>query len=211
MNSRLKKRSASRKKAGTGQRRSDTRKRSAPAPVRTRTVVEHTAPPWMIALCFVLGGALLLLGLSNVTPARSESAGLTHSPTQLQPRVQWVPVSEKIATGQITVKSGGSIPFRVQITPEMLDAHIVGKFTASGGSRNDITAVLASEDEFTNWKNGHSAKVYYSTDGKKTTDQLDVPLAPGTYIFAFSNRFSTVADKYVMADIELDYSRSQNY
>ena len=128
-----------------------------------------------------------------------------------QQRVRWVPVSEKIATGQITVKSGGSVPFRVQITPEMRDAHIVGKFTASGGSGNDIAAVLASEEEFTNWNNGHSAKVYYSTDGKKTTDQLDVSLSPGTYIFAFSNKFSPSADKYVMADIELDYSRSQSY
>jgi hypothetical protein len=165
----------------------------------------------MIALCLVLGGSLLLLGLSNVSPARSESTGPTDPQSQSQTRVRWVPVSEKIATGQITVKSGGSIPFRVQITPEMRDAHIVGKFTASGGSKNDITAVLATEDEFTNWNNGHSAKVYYSTDGKKTTDQLDVPLAPGTYIFAFSNRFSPFTDKYVMAEIELDYSRSQNY
>jgi hypothetical protein len=211
MNSRLKTSSASRKKKASGQRRRDTGRRSAPSRSRTRTVAEHKAPPWMIALCLVLGGALLLLGLSNVTPARSESGSSTYPQSQSQPRVRWVPVGEKIATGQITVKSGGSVPFRIQITPEMRDAHIVGKFTASGGSKNDITAVLASEDEFTNWNNGHSATVYYSTDGKKTTDQLDVPLAPGTYIFAFSNRFSTSTDKYVMAEIELDYSRSQNY
>ena len=211
MNSRLKTKSASRKKKGTEQRRREPVRRSAPTQVRTRTVVEHKAPPWMIGLCLVLGSSLLLLGLSNVTPARSESASPTYPLIQSQPHVRWVPVSEKIATGQITVKSGGSIPFRVQITPEMRDAHIVGKFTASGGSKNDITAVLASEDEFTNWNNGHSAKVYYSTDGKKTTDQLDVPLAPGTYIFAFSNRFSPFTDKYVMAEIELDYTRSQDY
>ena len=208
MNSRLKTRSASRKKTGTVQRRRDTGKRSAPAQARTRTVVEHHAPPWMIALSLILGGALLLLGLSNVSPARSEGTHLTYPESQPPPR--WVPVSEKIATGQITVKSGSSIPFRVQITPDMRDAHIVGKFTASGGSKNDITAVLASEDEFPNWNNGHSAKVYYSTDGRKTTDQLDVSLTPGTYIFAFSNKFSASTDKYVMAEIELDYSRSQN-
>jgi len=93
----------------------------------------------------------------------------------------------------------------------MRDAHIVGKFTASGGPGNDIAAVLASEDEFINWTNGHSAKVFYSTEGKKTTDQLDVPLAPGNYIFAFSNRYSTFTDKYVMAEIALEYSRPQNY
>ncbi len=211
MNSRLKTKSVSRKKKGTEQRRRVAVRRSAPTPVRTRTVVEYHAPPWMIALSLVLGGSLLLLGLSNVSPARSENAGAAYPQSQSQPHVRWVPVSEKIATGQITVKSGGSIPFRVQITPEMRDAHIVGKFSASGGARNDIAAVLASEDEFTNWNNGHSAKVYYSTDGKKTTDQLDVPLAPGTYVFAFSNRFSPFTDKYVMAEIELDYSRSQSY
>ena len=211
MNSRLTKRTASRNKKTSSPRRKDTRKRAAPARVRTRIVVEHKAPPWMIALSLVLGGALLLLGLSNVSPARSESARPTYPDTQSPQRVRWVPVSEKIATGQITVKSRGSVPFRVQITPEMRNAHLVGKFTASGGSGNDIAAVLASEEEFTNWNNGHSAKVYYSTDGQKTTDQLDVSLSPGTYIFAFSNRLSPSTDKYVMTDIELDYSRPQNY
>jgi len=210
MNSQRKTKSASRKKPVNAQSRAPKR-RSRPAQMRTRVVVEHKAPPWMIALCFILGSAFLLVGLSNVMPARSEVAHSPNADSTSQPRVRWTPVSEKIATGQITVKSGGSIPFRVQITPEMRDAHIVGKFTASGGPGNDIAAVLASEDEFINWTNGHSAKVFYSTEGKKTTDQLDVPLAPGNYIFAFSNRYSTFTDKYVMAEIALEYSRPQNY
>ena len=79
--------------------------------------------------------------------------------------------------------------------------NILRVFTAVGL----LSTSFAMADEKTEVKKTHE------TDGKKTTDQLDVPLSPGTYIFAFSNRFSPLTDKFVMADIELDYSRSQSY
>jgi hypothetical protein len=136
----------------------------------------------------------------------SANPGSSAFPSPFAPR--FVPVSQKVLNGQIIVKSGGFIQYRIQITPDMRDPHLSGRFNASGGSGNDIEVVLASEDEFTNWINGHQAKVYYS-GGKKTTDHFDVRLDPGAYILAFNNKFSLLTDKMISGDISLNYSHAE--
>jgi len=93
----------------------------------------------------------------------------------------------------------------------MHEARVAGNFTASGGLGNDIVAVVATEDEFANWINGHQAKVYYSTGGQKTTDRFDVRLVPGTYILAFNNQFSAFSDKYLFLEVDRNYSRTETY
>ena len=88
----------------------------------------------------------------------------------------------------------------------MLRPVVVGSFRASGGSGNDIAAVLAAESEFENWINGHQARALFATD-KVTMGQLNVLITQsGTYILAFNNRFSLSTPKTVSADIELRYS-----
>lgn len=116
------------------------------------------------------------------------------------------PFSDKLAAGQIEVQAGGDARYQVHIdTTKMLNAVVVGSFRASGGSRNDIAVVLAAEDEFENWINGHQANVLFATD-RVTTGRLNVPIThSGTYILAFNNRFSLLARKTVAADIELRY------
>jgi len=48
--------------------------------------------------------------------------------------------------------------------------------------------VLAEEKEFGKWLDGQVAKVYYTTQGKVTTDSLDAQIRqPGTYYLSFSN------------------------
>ena len=42
----------------------------------------------------------------------------------------------------------------------MLEPTITGNFNASGGSGNDIQAIIADEMNFTNWINGHQAGVF---------------------------------------------------
>jgi hypothetical protein len=95
------------------------------------------------------------------------------------------------------VKASGHVQYRFEINKEMRNARLSGRFNASGGFGNDVAAVVATEDEYTNWINGHAARVYYSTQGKKITDSFDVSLVPGTYYFAISNRFSAFSNKYV--------------
>jgi hypothetical protein len=127
------------------------------------------------------------------------------------PQVRYVPVSQKIATGQIVVRAKGYVRYRFEITPEMREAHVSGHFNASGGAGNDIMAVIATEEEFTNWTNGHEARAFYSTQGKKTTDTFDVSLAPGTYYLGFSNTFSAFHSKDVFLEVDLNYQRMETY
>jgi hypothetical protein len=127
------------------------------------------------------------------------------------PKTRSVLVKQNIASGQITVPARNYMRYRIEVTPEMQDAHLTGSFTATGGSGNDIAVALANEDEFDNWINGHQAQVYYSTPGKETTGQFDVPLAPGTYVLGFNNRFALLSNKYVNVQVDLKYSRLETY
>ncbi|SRR5258708_5350877 len=124
-------------------------------------------------------------------------------------QVALTPMSSMLFTGQTVVKANGYVTKKFTVEPGMQDFHVVGQFNASGGTGNDIQAVLVDEDQFQNWVNGHKTKVFYSTE-KITTDKLDVgPLAPGTYILAFSNTFSAFTDKYVFAEIEARWTVRQ--
>jgi hypothetical protein len=119
--------------------------------------------------------------------------------------------SQKIASGQIVVKAHNYVQYRIEITPDMRDARLIGSFNASGGSGNDVEAVIATEPEYSNWINGHQAHVYYGTQGRKTTGSFNLRLTPGTYYFAVSNRFSAFSDKYVFLNVDLSYRKMLAY
>jgi hypothetical protein len=139
----------------------------------------------------LLGLALLVLLWPQLTKITS-SSGL---PLGL------VPASDKLFSGQFVVKAGGYVTNSFNVEPGMQNFRIAGRFQAAGGSGNDIQAVLATEDEFQNWVNGHEAKVFYST-AQTTTGNLNIgPLAPGRYVLAFSNKFSLLSDKNVSAEV----------
>jgi predicted nucleic acid-binding Zn ribbon protein len=116
------------------------------------------------------------------------------------------PVTQKVFSGQMVVAARQYRYWTITITPQMTNAQLNGSFHAVGGTGNDIQAVIADQLEFENWKNGHQARVYYSTQ-PTTNGQFNVRLPPGTYVLAFSNAFSILSDKEVTADIELHYLR----
>jgi hypothetical protein len=118
-------------------------------------------------------------------------------------------MSANIASGQVVVRHGSSVNYRITITPEMREPVVTGTFTASGGQGNDIAAAIADESGYTNWINGHQAQVFWSTQGKETTGSFEVRLKPGTYYLVFSNRFSAFTDKYVLLNATLNYQRLQ--
>jgi hypothetical protein len=134
--------------------------------------------------------------------------GLEISTAQVQPvRAEAQVFSEKVASGQIRVQAGRDVRYQISVdTTKMLGPLVVGSFRASGGYGNDIAAILAAENEFENWINGHQARVLFATE-KVTRGHLYVPITQsGTYILAFNNRFSLSTPKTVAADIELRYS-----
>ena len=151
----------------------------------------------------VLFGVLAVVLVGIVVLANS------HTPLGA-PRLRNVPVIEEIASGQIVVRANGLVQYRFQVTPQMRDAHVTGQFNASGGNGNDIEALLATEDEFTNWINGHQARVNYGT-GRKTADTFDVRLAPGRYCLAFNNRFSLLTAKEVFLEVNLRSNRTETF
>lgn len=116
------------------------------------------------------------------------------------------PVTQSLLSGPTIVGPGQYRYWTLTVTPEMLNAQLVGSFHAEGGGGNDIQAVIADASEFENWKNHHEARVYYSSE-RTTNGQFSVNLAPGTYVLAFSNAFSLLAQKVVTGDISLHYLR----
>src|SRR6266852_2757269 len=141
------------------------------AEVRARFQDERGAPikkpsriPWILGV-----GALLIIGAIVLTNNRSQSktgddsgnAGQAASNPASVPKTRYVPVSQKIATGQIVVKANGYVQYRITITPEMIEPSVTGSFNVSGGSGNDIQAVIADEMNYTNWINGHQAQTFW--------------------------------------------------
>ena len=147
--------------------------------------------------------ALVLLAVFN-EGTRSAAAGTSSTPHLFK---TFVPRTESLASGQFIVRAGGIWYKTITVdTSRMSNVRVTGRFTASGGSGNDIAAILTTADDFENWKNGHPAHALYST-GKTTVGSINVMITtPGTYYLAFSNTFSAFTDKNVSAEIVLHYT-----
>ena len=191
------------------------------AEVRAKLQGEHAAPvktpsriPWILGV-----GAVLIIGAIVLTNSRSQSKTGDGGGTVAQaasnsapvPKTRYVPVSQKIVTGQIIVKANGYVQYRIMITPEMVEPTVTGSFNASGGRGNDILAVIADEENYTNWINGHQARAFWGTQGKQTTGNIEARLKPGMYYLAFSNKFSAFTDKQVFMEVDLNYRKAETY
>ena len=157
---------------------------------------------WVLYLVALLAGvALIVVVVSRLNYEPPPTGSQAENPT---PVLQ--PVSEKLFSGQSVVRAGKYVFVKFQVDPEKMHGpRVLGTFHASGGSGNDIQAVIAEESEFENWVNGHQARVLYSTD-KLTNGKFDVSIIEaGTYYLAFSNTFSLLTDKDVFAEVELRY------
>jgi len=135
------------------------------------------------------------------------SANASNSQPASAPNVRYVPITDSIASGQVTVPASGYVQYRFQIAPEMRNARVSGRLSGS----LPLAAIIVNETEYTNWINGHPAKAFYSSQGKKTIDSFDVSLPTGTYYFAIGNQFSVFSMKYVFLQVELKYSRMETY
>ncbi len=168
---------------------------------------------WLLGITSAVAIVTLIVIYSSSPPSKSgnEGAPVGKSAAGPVPKTRYVPVTRKVATGQILVKANGHVQYRITITPDMVEPTVTGSFNASGGSGNDITAVLADETNFINWINGHQARVFWGTEGRQTTGNFGVRLRPGTYYLAFSNKFSAFTDKQVFLEVDLNYKRAEAY
>jgi hypothetical protein len=120
------------------------------------------------------------------------------------------PVTLKLASGQLVVPALKYHYVRFQVDPaQMQQARVFGSFRASGGSRNDIEALVLDEDQFKTFSSRQQTHVLYNS-GKITEGQINVRISQaGTYYFVFSNIFSLISTKYVFAEVELRYLAAQ--
>jgi hypothetical protein len=184
-----------------------------------RTRLQQSAKPkrGLSTVQKAAGVALLCIAVVMViSKTKSTAAATDEWPSSLPPkpslsttpRVRYTSETEQIASGQVVVPHSGQVFYRITITPEMGVGVVIGNFTAAGGSGNDVDGIIASEEEYTNWINGHQARAFWSTPGKATTGSFNVRLGPGTYYLALSNRFSLRTDKYVALNATLAYRKT---
>ena len=166
---------------------------------------------WIIGLAAALViGTIVLMNKKGQSRTGDDSGTTAQAASDPAPveKTRYVPVSQKVATGQIVVWAYGYVQYRITITPEMIGP--TGNFNASGGSGNDIQAVMADEENYTNWINGHQAQAFWTTQGKQTTGNIEATLKPGMYYLAFSNKFSAFTEKQVFLDVDLNYKKARD-
>jgi hypothetical protein len=117
---------------------------------------------------------------------------------------QPIPYSDVIANSTFNVTAGSWRYYTVDVTYAMLSPHLVGTFTASGGSGNDIRVFVMTDADYINWSNGHAVYPEYSS-GQLTTGSFDVYLSTGSYYLVYDNSFSSVSDKSVTTTVRLNY------
>jgi hypothetical protein len=110
---------------------------------------------------------------------------------------------EPIVNGSFIVEPRSYKPFKVTVAPGSVNPRVEGTFTASGAN-NDIEVMLLEASQFQNWEKRSKFTVAYQS-GRVTSDKLAIPLPAqeGTYYVVFSNRFSLISNKAVVADIVL--------
>jgi|CZKS01.1.fsa_nt_gi hypothetical protein len=176
------------------------------AEVRAKATGAKSSRPWVLGP-LIVALIVALIVWSNVST--SSYARAAHAAAKNEPKMHWVPVDQKIATGQVVVKPNGYAFYRIVITNEMVTPVLTGHFTASGGFGNDIMAVVADEPNYINWINGHQAQVFWNTQGRETTGSFELRLRQGVYYFALSNRFSLLMEKQVFLDVDLNYKKME--
>jgi zinc-ribbon domain len=149
-------------------------------------------------------GVVLLAAIiyvMQIGPNQNGNTGDAEGSSSSAPR----PVSKPVLFGQIAVAPLSDQHWLIEVDSTMENAHLVGSFHASGGSGNDIEAVVGQWGECENWLNGHQSRLLY-VSGKVTNSSLDVPLSKaGTYCLAFSNKMALLTGKTISGDIALRY------
>jgi hypothetical protein len=159
---------------------------------------------FVVVCLIVVGGILWTVFSSRLDSSKPKAVGW------FGPKLRYVPVTEKVEAGRIEVMAGGYVLYKIHVTPEMSPAQVIGNFTVSGDTGNEIFAALAKEDEFENWIKGRRAKVYYSTGENKKTDSFDIRLGPGDYVLVISNHFAEDSNKDVLLEVYLKYMKRED-
>ncbi|HEV2669149.1 MAG TPA: emp24/gp25L/p24 family protein [Blastocatellia bacterium] len=144
-------------------------------------------------------GAPVLYSTSLPTP--------TPTPTP-KPTPFWKAESYEIDTKAISVQRNQMWWQPLQVKNDWRNARLIGRFTAQGGEKNDIEAVVTDENGLINLRKNqlYQPKVWYMS-GRVTEDAINAPLPAGQSYLIFDNRFSVSAQKTVRFELRVEYER----
>jgi hypothetical protein len=156
---------------------------------------------WQIVFFSISLGFLLLMTSLYLIDKIAEANRLRKYQVE---QAAYVPTehSVEIVHGSIIVQSYAYKFYEFSIRPSAYNHRIIGRFSASGGTGDDIRVLVMTKDDFTNFKNGHKSNCFYDS-GKTTVANFDVSL-PSTdqkYVLVFDNTFSVVTNKEINTDI----------
>lgn len=169
-------------------------------------------PVTIVAVIFACA-VIALIGLpvladliyKPVTPINA-AIPLPRSTLAPKPTPYWKTETWQIEQRAVALAPGQTWAHPLWINPEWRNARLVGRFTAQGGSGNDVYACVTNGDGLTNLRNGHPAKVWYES-GRVTVDTINQTLPDGHTYFVLSNKFSIFANKAVTLDLKIEYER----
>jgi hypothetical protein len=146
-------------------------------------------------------GAPVLSSISLPTPAPKPTPDLKPTPS-------WKAESYEIDTKAVALQSGQLWWQPLQVKNDWRNARLVGTFTAQGGEKNDIEAVVTDENGLVNWRKNPSyqPKAWYMS-GPVTEDTINASLPAGQSYLIFNNRFSVPANKTVRFKLRVEYER----
>ena len=157
---------------------------------------------------FILIISLFLVTILAGCGANKQAAAAINNATSHTPVARLVNRSQNLVNATITVSAGNIYDQSFIITAEMQKPNITGSFRASGGSGNDISVLVLSDMDFTNWNNGHESHCVYQS-GTVTVGQIDTFfLVPGKYHLVFSNKFSVFTSKNVATNINIAWTET---
>lgn len=169
-------------------------------------------PIWayMLAIVVVVLAAYVVYNAVNGTSTSSSVTNISkvaasnpyEPPEPPRPQLRIAPITN----GALTVSASAYSWYTFVVPVGVTDVNVTGRFTATGGSGNDIIVYVLDEDGFVNFKNGHPSRTYYNS-GQVTQAEIQsiLPNNPGTYYLMFDNRFSAITPKAVQVNAMLRY------
>jgi hypothetical protein len=172
----------------------------APAPAR-----REKRPASRLRRIPLFVGILVLIGVAGawIQNWRTREALITNQSSQSsQPRLH----SQITGDKAFTIPAGSTNSFIFDVPSGAYNVSIKGHFSATGGTGNDIDALLLTADDYVNWQNGHTFQTLYNS-GQVTQETVNVKLPEdgGKYYFVFNNKFSLFTPKAVQANLAMTF------